>query len=88
MNLELTKRLLERVGFEVCAVENGEEAVQAWKRERGLFDIVILDLLMPVMDGCEAARRIRRSTPRSLSMSVPIVALTATGFGGDVIAIS
>ena len=85
MNLELTKRLLERVGFEVCAVENGEEAVQAWKRERGVFDIVILDLLMPVMDGCEAARRIRRSTPRSLSMSVPIVALTATGFGGDVI---
>ena len=85
MNLELTKRLLERAGFEVCAVENGEEAVQAWKRERGVFDIVILDLLMPVMDGCEAARRIRRSSPRSLSMSVPIVALTATGFGGDVI---
>ncbi len=85
MNLELTKRLLERAGFEVCAVENGEEAVQAWKRERGVFDIVILDLLMPVMDGCEAARRIRRSSPRTLAMAVPIVALTATAFGGDVI---
>ncbi len=85
MNLELTKRLLERAGFEVFAVENGEEAVQTWKKERGAFDIVILDLLMPVMDGCEAARRIRRSSPRTLAMAVPIVALTATAFGGDVI---
>ena len=85
MNLELTRRLLERAGFEVFAVENGEEAVKAWKKERGAFDVVILDLLMPVMDGCEAARRIRRSSPRTLAMSVPIVALTATAFGADVI---
>ena len=85
MNLELTKRLLERAGFEVYAVENGEEAVRMWKKERGTFDVVILDLLMPVMDGCEAARRIRRSSPRTLAMSVPIVALTATAFGEDVI---
>ena len=68
---------LEKLGYQAQAVANGVEAVAAV--ERGEFDLVLMDCQMPLMDGFEATRRIRRS-PRP---HVPIVAVTAHAMVGD-----
>ncbi len=73
-NLFLATRILERAGHSVVTAENGSEAVQAVKREH--FDVVLMDVQMPVMDGLEATREIRE-WERHRAWRVPIMALTA-----------
>ncbi len=63
-------RLLESMGLTVTAVENGEEAVQAVKKQS--FDLILMDMQMPVMDGIEAAGILQRT-----GCTTPVVALTA-----------
>jgi CheY-like chemotaxis protein len=70
-NQLLGKRLLEHLGCEVDVVADGAAAVSGVRHRA--YDLVLMDLLMPVMDGAEATRRLR-----ALGVSVPIVALTAT----------
>ncbi|TWA52902.1 PAS domain S-box-containing protein [Azospirillum baldaniorum] len=65
--------LRSRFGFRVTSVTNGEEAVEAASSDD--FDVVVMDMQMPVMDGCEATRRIRSSSAPLCSL--PIIALTA-----------
>ncbi|NJN64106.1 MAG: response regulator [Acidobacteria bacterium] len=77
----LVTRLLERGGHRVTAVENGQEAVEAVAR--GHFDIVLMDVQMPVMDGLDAAREIRRHELVKGSGHVPIIAVTAFALSGD-----
>ena len=73
-NRAIAIRILEKFGCEVATANNGE---QAWRRTaKDNFDIVLMDLKMPVMDGIEAAGRIRK-LPGDCSR-VPIVALTAS----------
>jgi len=60
---------LEKEGFMVSPAYNGEEALQKWKENR--FDLVILDLMMPGMDGYEVCRRLRQES------NIPIIMLTA-----------
>jgi two-component system, sensor histidine kinase and response regulator len=86
VNQKLAVRLLERQGHRVTVVPNGREAVEiiaaAEAGEREAFDVVLMDVQMPEMDGLEATRAIRlreRSTGRRL----PIVALTAHAMKGD-----
>jgi two-component system capsular synthesis sensor histidine kinase RcsC len=76
VNQLLGKALLERLGCRVEVAHHGEEAVRMVRR-RG-FDLVLMDLLMPVMDGIEATRRLRAT-----GAAVPIVALTASSEEGD-----
>jgi signal transduction histidine kinase/CheY-like chemotaxis protein len=75
-NLLLLKSLLEKVGFFVLEAKNGQEAVEAFKK--GSPDFVWMDMRMPVMDGYEAVRQIRRCAG---SDTVPIIAITASAFG-------
>lgn len=71
--------ILRRAGFQVDAVADGFEAVQAARRFP--YDIILMDVSMPGMDGLEAAREIRGS--RGAERSVPIIALTAHAMEGD-----
>lgn len=81
INALLTRTLLERDGHAVRIARNGQEALDALDDEGAPFDIVLMDLHMPGMDGFEATRRIRAlADERS---SVPIIALTANAMADD-----
>jgi CheY-like chemotaxis protein len=75
VNQLVLKTLLAQAGIEPTIVENGEEAVAAWERED--WDIILMDIQMPVMDGPTATRLIRRREAETGRGPVPIIALTA-----------
>ncbi|HEX9881393.1 MAG TPA: ATP-binding protein [Hyphomicrobium sp.] len=90
INALLAKRVLEKCGCDYVAVPNGEEAVEAVRRaidgEAPPFDLVLMDIFMPRLDGIEAARAIRdlyASHPGFGRRAPPIVALTASAFAED-----
>jgi CheY-like chemotaxis protein len=74
-------RLLEKMGASVRLVEDGLQAVDALKVE--LFDIVLMDVEMPIMNGIEATRAIRERASGCLFPDIPIIALTAHAMWGD-----
>ncbi len=76
-----TMRLAEKSGHRVVAVETGRQALDALKD--GDFDIVLMDVQMPDMDGLEATRRIRNGEAGGDKADIPIVALTAYTMTGD-----
>jgi CheY-like chemotaxis protein/HPt (histidine-containing phosphotransfer) domain-containing protein len=80
VNQRLLVRLLEKEGHNVTLVEDGEAAVAA--SEETDFDVILMDVQMPVMDGLEATRIIRRREQQT-GKHVPIVALTAHAMKGD-----
>ena len=80
VNQRLATRLLEKRGHTVLAVSNGQEAVDAIGRS--VFDVVIMDVQMPVMDGLTATRRIRLNE-KSRGLRIPILALTARALKED-----
>jgi len=79
VNQRLAKAVLENAGHEVVIVANGSEAVTAWSRQR--FDVVLMDVQMPVMDGLEACSAIRKA--ENGRSHIPIIALTANAMRGD-----
>ncbi len=84
LNREIAKFMLEEIGFEVDIACDGQDAVNAMAEcEDGRYNYVLMDVQMPIMDGLEAARRIRGSDRHYLK-TVPIVALTANAFNEDV----
>ncbi|HUI54892.1 MAG TPA: response regulator [Bryobacteraceae bacterium] len=80
VNRRLAQLVLQREGHSVVVVANGEEAVEAARREA--FDLILMDVQMPVMDGYEATRIIREDE-RLSTHRTPIVALTAHAMKGD-----
>ena len=79
VNQKVALRFLERMGYNADAVANGLEAVQAVQSRS--YDLVLMDLQMPEMDGLEASRRIRRTVPAERQPK--IIALTANAMQGD-----
>jgi CheY-like chemotaxis protein/HPt (histidine-containing phosphotransfer) domain-containing protein len=79
VNQKVAQRFLERLGCEVELAENGEQCIRAW--ERGKFDVVLMDIQMPVMDGYTATRHIRGR--ECVDSHTPIVALTANAMTGQ-----
>jgi two-component system sensor histidine kinase/response regulator len=80
VNQLLTIRLLEGQGHEVVVVNHGRAALEALERER--FDLVLMDVQMPEMDGLEATRILRQREAEGFR-SVPIIAMTAHAMKGD-----
>ncbi|MFH0730619.1 MAG: ATP-binding protein [Pseudomonadota bacterium] len=80
VNQEVIIPILQDRGHEVTLVENGEEAVRASENSR--YDLILMDIQMPVMDGLEATRRIR-ALPDRVVGGTPIIALTAHALKGD-----
>jgi PAS domain S-box-containing protein len=78
INQKVTRLLLEHTGLVMTLVDNGAAAVRMAEKER--FDLILLDMQMPVMDGVDAARSIRQLPGRA---TVPILAVTANGFAED-----
>ena len=76
-----TTRLLEGEGHRVMVVEDGRQVLDALKKSR--FDVVLMDIQMPVMDGVEATRAIRNEPEFAEVRDVPIVAMTAYAMSGD-----
>jgi PAS domain S-box-containing protein len=76
-----TVRLAEKLGHRVATADDGRQALAALRD--GAFDIVLMDVQMPVMDGLEAARRIRAGEAGPGNAGIPIIALTAYAMSGD-----
>ena len=86
MNMEITTELLQMCGAQVTQAWNGQEALEQFRSsEPGYFDVILMDMNMPVMDGCAAAAAIR-ALDRPDSKTVPILALTANAFAEDIAA--
>jgi CheY-like chemotaxis protein len=81
LNRLFLARTLESAGHRVRLAENGEQALDLLAGER--FDLVLMDIQMPVMDGIEAIRRIRQDAGGRFDPAIPVIALTAYAMKGD-----
>jgi CheY-like chemotaxis protein len=81
VNQVLGRAILEKQGFEVVLAEDGQRAVEAAGGRT--FDIILMDMQMPNMDGLEATRLIRQEERASGRMPVPIIAMTANAMESD-----
>jgi len=75
-NRRVAELLLQSVGAEVVAVEDGQQAVDAFRSER--YDVILMDMMMPIMDGLAATRAIRRIEAEQRLHPTPIIMLTAS----------
>ena len=86
LNLEIACELLKRTGAQVNVAHDGQEACDMFLNSpQGSYDAILLDIQMPLMDGYQAARKIRASSHPD-AKAVPIIAMTANAFSEDVVA--
>ena len=84
INLEIETEILTHIGFTIDSAENGEAAVEkVCSSPPGTYDLILMDIQMPVMDGWEAAQAIRALPDPALS-GIPIIALSANVFESDI----
>ena len=83
LNMEIAEFMLQNEGVEVTKAWDGQEAVKIFEKSRsGEFDVILMDIMMPVMNGYEAAKMIR-SLDREDAKAIPIIAMTANAFTED-----
>ena len=83
LNMEIAEFLLQNEGADVTKAWNGQEAVELFRKsEPGEFDVILMDIMMPVMNGYEATKMIR-SLDREDAKAIPIIAMTANAFTED-----
>ena len=80
-NQKLIEILLKKLGLESIIVSDGEQAIEMYKKEK--FDLILMDINMPVMDGIRSAKEIITLKKDSFYNDIPIVALTANSIAGD-----
>ena len=81
--MEIAEFMLQNEGADVIKAWNGQEAVELFRNsEPGEFDVILMDIMMPVMNGYEAAKMIR-SLDREDAKTIPIIAMTANAFTED-----
>lgn len=86
LNREIAVAVIEDAGMQVETAENGQEAVEMLSKSvDGYYDIVLMDVMMPIMNGYEATQEIRKLENRKLA-EIPIIAMTANAFEEDRIA--
>lgn len=84
LNMEIATFMVETAGAIVTPARNGREAVDVYRSHpAGTFDVILMDVMMPEMDGLEATRQIRTSEQAD-SADIPIIAMTANAFAEDV----
>jgi len=81
VNLKLMTRILQKAGHEVVGVGDGRAALTALRE--GQFDLALMDIQMPVLDGIETVRAVRQEESRSGGARLPIIAVTAHAMSGD-----
>jgi CheY-like chemotaxis protein len=81
VNQQVALKILSRLGYQADAVANGQEALEALARES--YDLVLMDVQMPEMDGFEATAEIRNHKSDVLDHNIPIIAMTAHAMKGD-----
>lgn len=81
VNRLATKSILEKTGIKVVAVNNGKEAIEELANND--YELVLMDIQMPVMDGVEATQEIRIGNAGEANKNIPIIALTAYAMDGD-----
>jgi CheY-like chemotaxis protein len=79
VNQKLATMMLSKAGYTVQVVSNGRLAVEAFTRNSDRYDLILMDIQMPEMDGFEATRQIREKG----FTDIPIVAMTANAMKGD-----
>jgi len=84
VNLQIARGLLEPYGLLVDTAESGQKAIELIKAENPRYDLVLMDHMMPEMDGIEAVRIIREKADSEYCRSVPIIALTANALVGNI----
>lgn len=85
LNMEISTEVLEMQGVIVSKATNGKEAYEIFKSSKeNTFDAILMDMQMPIMDGCEATKEIRK-LPRKDAKIIPILAVTANTFAEDVV---
>lgn len=83
LNMEISEFIIAEKGAVVTKAWNGKEAVETFANApEGAFDVILMDVMMPVMDGCEATKEIR-ALPRKDAKAIPIIAMTANAFTED-----
>ena len=85
LNAEIAIVQMEELGMQITRAVDGEEAVRCFaENPQGTFDIILMDVMMPKMNGYEATKAIRRLDDRPDGRTIPIIAMTANAFAEDV----
>lgn len=85
LNREIAETRLESLGIVLTCASDGQEAIDVFREnEPGTFDVILMDIMMPVLNGLEATKQIRNMADRPDGKTVPIIAMTANAFDEDI----